>query len=466
MSLVRESKFRHIYGKEWRKERTFENLRSEDPYREANPLASNKTFWATPWQTGGGGSIAVWPKNNICKLPDTIPLITGHSGTVMSFDFNPFDDYMLATGCEDAHVRVFRIPSEEGLTEDISEPEIDLIGHNSKVLTTDFHPTAKNILTTSGGDTWIKFWDIDAEKEAFTFDQHTDLIYNIAWNHSGDLFATSSRDKKIRIGDPRSNTVTQCGEAHSGTRGGRVLWKGNEDKLISVGFSKLSERQLGLWDARDLSRPIKITNIDQANGYLMPFYDEANDVLFVGGKGDSNVRFYEINDIDPFIHFLNDWRGSAVQRALAPEHRTDYDVNTCEIMRLLKLTIDNTVQTIEFHVPRRSQYFQDDLYPETRAYGVPAVEGGDWLRGENGTVPTVSLQPDGVMKQSDAPKEEKSGPKYNAAEEIKKAEKKPSAQEQVFNMWSEHIFAAAESDEDDGGNKNDEDSDDSLEWEL
>lgn len=75
-------------------------------------------------------------------------------------------------------------------------------------------------------------------------------------------------------------------DSHSGIKGSRVEWMGSHDRIVTTGFSRTSERQVYLWDSRDLMKgPLKSLSIDQSSGTLMPFWNEGNSVLFLAGKG-------------------------------------------------------------------------------------------------------------------------------------------------------------------------------------
>lgn len=66
-------------------------------------------------------------------------------------------------------------------------------------------------------------------------------------------------------------------DSHSGIKGSRVEWMGSMDRIITTGFSKMSERQVYMWDSRDLVKgPIKTLTIDQSSGTLMPFWNAGN----------------------------------------------------------------------------------------------------------------------------------------------------------------------------------------------
>lgn len=55
---------------------------------------------------GGGGPFTVLSCNRPGRVDPAGPIITGHSAAVLDFDFNPFDDNMLATASDDSTVKV------------------------------------------------------------------------------------------------------------------------------------------------------------------------------------------------------------------------------------------------------------------------------------------------------------------------------------------------------------------------
>jgi coronin-1B/1C/6 len=108
--------------------------------------------------------------------------------------------------------------------------------------------------------------------------------------------------------------VPKEAEAHQGVKGSRVCWLAG-DRFITVGFSKTSEREYSIWDSKDLSKgPIAKQTIDTSAGLIMPFYDRDTSVLFLAGKGDGNIRYYEIVDEAPYIHYLSEFKSATPQR--------------------------------------------------------------------------------------------------------------------------------------------------------
>lgn len=54
--------------------------------------------------------------------------------------------------------------------------------------------------------------------------------------------------------------------AHEGARSSKLTFLGTKEKLVSVGFTKQSQRQFKIWDPRNLTKEVKRMDIDQAAG--------------------------------------------------------------------------------------------------------------------------------------------------------------------------------------------------------
>jgi len=204
----------------------------------------------------------------------------------------------------------------------------------------------------------------------------------------------------VRIIDPRANKVVAEKEAHQGTKGSRVIWTGKQEKLFTVGFSKNSDRQYALWDPKALEAPQAQENIDTSAGLLMPFYDNDTGVLFLAGKGDGNIRYYELTNDDKFVYYLTEYKSAVPQRGIAMLPKRAVNVSECEITRLYKVSGDGkVVEPISFMVPRKgTDLFQDDLYPDTNS-GEYSLTASQWGGGENAEPKLRSLAPGFVAKE-------------------------------------------------------------------
>jgi WD40 repeat protein len=207
-AVVRSSKFRHVFGKTVRKEDQYENVQCNASAPDSYLVDANSKYVCLPWR-GGGGPFVVWPLNKTGRLPQQVPLCTGHSGTVMDLHFNPFVDECVASASDDTTAKVWMVP-EGGPTEDIEKERVSLVGHHKKVIQERWNPIAANVLATVSYDNTIKIWDVEhSGAEKLSFEQHTDAIQSFDWNYNGSLYGTYCKDKKIRLVDPVRRAPTR-----------------------------------------------------------------------------------------------------------------------------------------------------------------------------------------------------------------------------------------------------------------
>jgi len=395
--FVRTSKYRHVFAENAKLDASYANLKlSKNPW-DSNYCAVNSQFLAVCWQTGGGGAAGVIPLKSTGKLAE-VALCEGHSGPVLDVAFSPFNDYILATASEDSTVKIWSIPEDGPKTTQTAAQE--LRGHGRKAGSVTFNPVANNVLATSAIDFKVKVWDIEAGAEKCSVDGHAAIIQSVEWNYNGSLLSTYCKDKKLRVIDPRSGQVTAEVEAHQGVKGGRATWLGRKGLIFSAGFNKQSERRLAVWDPAKMSEPLIEQAIDNAAGIIMPFWDDASSVLFTAGKGDGNVRFYEIVNDDKVIYFLSQHGTNNPQQGMCALPKASVDVSNNEIMRLYKATATQ-VEPLSFRVPRKSDVFQDDLFPDCPGSS-PAMSASEWAGGKVADPILQSMAP-GFVKAA-APK--------------------------------------------------------------
>ncbi|GAM20835.1 hypothetical protein SAMD00019534_040100 [Acytostelium subglobosum LB1] len=392
--VVRSSKYRHVFGQQAKKEECYQNLKVTKSAWDSNYIAANTKYFGVIWEAGGGGSFAVIPHENQGKTSINTPLFAGHKSAVLDIAFHPFNENLVASVSEDCNVMIWGIP-ENGPTATITEPLQTLQGHKRKVGTCSFNPVANNVLATSSGDFAVKTWDVEAGSVLNSLDQgHTDIIVSVEWNANGSQMVSTCKDKKVRLFDPRSNTITAEAACHLGIKNTRGIFL--RDTILTTGFSKTSEREFKIYDPRNFTDPLTTTSIDSASGLLMPFFDADNSILYLAGKGDGNIRYYEMVSEAPYFHYLSEFKTASPQRGICFIPKRACNVSECEIARALKVT-PSTVEPISFRVPRKSDIFQDDLYPDTYA-GEPVLTSQAWASGSNAEPKTCSMAPGFVKK--------------------------------------------------------------------
>jgi coronin-1B/1C/6 len=396
-----------------KKEKAYQNVKVECT-GESNHIAANGTFFAVALQ-GGGGPVLVHPLAKVGRVEVNAPRINVHKAKVVDIDFSPFSNNLIATAGEDCLIKLTVFPSG-GLTDSINDSNATLQGHEKKLNQIKFHPTANNILVSSAFDNTVKVWDIEKQKEVVNIDnEHTDLPVSLDWNEDGSLLATSCKDHSIRLFDPRKKSSIQKGQGSDGNKGSRICWLGNSGKFLSVGHDKGANRKLSVYDSKKIETPLCSQDIDSGAGVICPFFDADNNVLYLAGKGDAAIRFYEFSNEDPFIFALSEFRDNESSKGCCFIPKTAVDVKACEISVALRVMRD-WISPVSFQVPRKSDIFQGDLYPDTYA-GKAMLSADEWLSGQDKAPAKRSMKP-GASK--DEKKEESSLGNKKSAEQLER----------------------------------------------
>jgi hypothetical protein len=157
--------------------------------------------------------------------------------------------------------------------------------------------------------------------------------------------ACITKDKSLNIFDPRKEGKAMSASSHEGARPQKLCWLGDSQTVLSMGFSKLSERQYGVWDTRDLSQPLIMRRLDDYGGVPFPFYDEDTKVVYVAGKGEAAVSFFQYSTESPnYLDFLHAFKGKEPQKGFSMMPKRVVDLMTCEVMRGVRLT----AKTVEY----------------------------------------------------------------------------------------------------------------------
>jgi len=353
---------------------------------------------------GGGGPMCVERLDRPGRFQrDVSQKVEGHAGSVLDVDFNPFDDSMFASASEDTTIKLWSVPEDWEPTDDqglakpgdnLTESLVDLTGHMKKVTLLRYHPTASNILLSTSADCTTKVWDIERGEAVTTFTEMQDLVHDIIWDVRGDMYATSCKDKAVRFVDGRQGTLAcSIPMAHEGSKSVKLTYMGDCGKFMTVGASKQSAREMKIWDIKNLDKPLHTEKIDTSSGAMIPLYDNDTKVIYLCGKGDGIVREYEFEDKAPYLHKLNEgFRSTVPAKGACMVPKRGLDVSKHETARILKVTSNDGVHPLSFQVPRKSDAFQDDIFPDCTS-AVPAHSAEQWFNGSSKAPQRMSLNP-------------------------------------------------------------------------
>ena len=278
-------------------------------------------------------------------------------------------------------MKVWQIP-DSGVTRTMTECVVDLVFHQRRVGIVLWHPSAQNVLLSAGSDNNVCIWNVGTGECLLTFGL-PELVLSACWNWDGSEVLFTCKDKKIRRVDPRDGNVEEEAVAHEGSKGAQAVYLKN-GLVFTTGFTKHSERQYSLRAPGELSciaalshvvtlpslsghldDPIVMVELDTSNGVMFPIYDPDTNLVYLCGKGDSVIRYFEITPEPPFVHYINTFQTPDPQRGVGFMPKRGCDVTTCEIGRFYRLNNNGFCQVIPFKVPRKSELFQVKIITAT-----------------------------------------------------------------------------------------------------
>uniref|UniRef100_A0A9J2PCA8 Coronin n=2 Tax=Ascaris TaxID=6251 RepID=A0A9J2PCA8_ASCLU len=389
VNIVRQSKFRHVFCKPVKHEQCMSDIRITEITWESLFCAVNPKFIAIIVK-GSGGPFQVIPVTKVGRIDKDYPFVDAHRAPCLEVVWNPFNDNVIASCSEDATAKVWLIPPN-GLTRILSEPVVELNGHQKRVNTLAWHPTANNILLTAGGENKLLMWNVGTGEALLEIAGHPDQIWSLSFNYDGSRFVTTCKDKQLRVIDSHSGEVLFQGQGHEGVKPQRAIFL-RDGRIFTTGFTKRSERLYALRYQEKLEEPIIQEELDTSNGVLFPLYDEDTGLIYLCGKGDCAIRYYEVNNEYPFVHYINTYTTSEPQRGIAFMPKLGINSNENECARIYKVTTKGIVDNLQFFVPRKSDLFQADLYPPTRS-PVPAMSAEQFIQGMNAPPNLIAVNP-------------------------------------------------------------------------
>eukprot|EP00924_Labyrinthula_sp_SR-Ha-C_P001662 maker-scaffold_18-snap-gene-5.3-mRNA-1 protein AED:0.01 eAED:0.01 QI:424/1/1/1/1/1/4/221/469 len=400
--FVRSSKVRHVYGESAKQDAAFTDLKHAPTTGEQLHIKSDGQYIAF---CVSRGTLTLLPLDSPGKVSPNLPLLDGHKGKTIDFEFSPhinstlsldkinFDnrECLLSSGGEDGCVLLWKLDTLP--RENVSQPFLRLGEHGKKVTNIKWSQNVDRLVLSGSADQKVKVWDAAEGKNVYSFDIEA-KIQDICFNDTTSFILASSQDKLVTLLDPRAEEIVHQWTAHDGNKGAKVLFAG-DNKIITCGFARNASRGFKIFDLRNISGPkngqLAEVKMDRSSGGLMPFHDGDLNMLYIGGKGDANVRYFEITDEKPFQYKLDEFRHNKPTKGMCalPKHALDIEKN--EVARFLRLTVDS-IEPLRFYKPTKSEVFQEEMFPPCYA-PVPAASLKAWKEGKDLEPKRMSLDP-------------------------------------------------------------------------
>ncbi|KAI0299518.1 hypothetical protein BC826DRAFT_1117201 [Russula brevipes] len=197
---------------------------------------------------------------------------------------------------------------------------------------------------------------------------------SLVFNPTGQLLATTSHDRKLHLFDPHAGSNAVCvGEGHRCIKSARGVWMGDRDRIATTGFSRMSDRQVGVWETGVLKNLKTIT----LSGRDAP----------ERAMGSWKYRCFEYESNT--LHALDEHKSSDMQHGMRFVPRHVVSTLECEIARTYKLTT-SAIEPIVFIVPHKSDSFQSNIFLPSPLIE-PELTTGEFFSGKPIVLKYISL---------------------------------------------------------------------------
>ena len=336
------------------------------------------------------------------------------------------------------------------------------------------------------------------------------MVEDWDWLYDGTSVVLLDVNKQILIADPRSKSKVNEGEkarSHEGSRAGFIRSIGNSPYILSSGQNKQGDRELKVWDTRQMEASVAHESfgsglcsmephvIEGICSYMCCFFTFVkpevkrvvnllacidNGVVALTARGESTLRVLEFagqtaTDEDrstsckPFACANVSFSQPISSAVVLP--RSSCDVTNMEVAKFVCYS-PGTVRPSALHLPRSERlrkYFADDVYTATRS-GKATLEADAWLEDAEATATplTMSLNKDDIQVLSSVPADERNAPMMRSKANVNrfqeaKAKEEERAQERV-EMFAKFQHLAAQYEEAEKDYQKQLDPDDSDSW--
>ncbi|EUC61955.1 tyrosine kinase family catalytic domain protein, partial [Rhizoctonia solani AG-3 Rhs1AP] len=176
------------------------------------PLFGNHRFYSVAFSpdakliaSGCGGYLSRDPSANTVQLWDVQKmtaasnLFKGHAGAINSVHFSP-NGYRVASGSNDMTIRVWDVERGTTVVGPLNEHTDWSLVHTMAHSGFGMFVVDDRLGVLSGGnDKTVRVWDIRTGRQVELFEEHTDLVYSVAFSPCGQYVASGSADRKVII---------------------------------------------------------------------------------------------------------------------------------------------------------------------------------------------------------------------------------------------------------------------------
>ena len=150
----------------------------------------------------------------VCQVDSSTPLrrFYGHDNEVNAIEWDP-TGRMLASCSDDRTAKIWTMDSEEPVCR---------LTHDKEIYTCQWRRSLEGeasqspMLATASFDATVKLWDVERKSEIHTLRGHSEPVYTIAFNHTGEYLLSGSFDKLLHVWSVKDGSLVRTYRSSGG----------------------------------------------------------------------------------------------------------------------------------------------------------------------------------------------------------------------------------------------------------
>ena len=249
------------------------------PIRASNDSSPGvKQNTSEPYDPSDDAQICLWdvqgPLGEGAKTVDALQIYKGHLGVVEDVAWHSTHQHMFGSVGDDKQLLLWdtRKPAKEATLQSVN-------AHDAEVNCLAFNPFNEYVLATGSADQTVAIFDIrNLSNRLHTFSNHTEEVFQIGWSPKNETYlASCGADRRLmvwdlsRIGDEQTPEDAEDGPPelmfiHGGhtSKISDFAWNGNDDMVVA---SVAEDNILQIWQmAENIYLDDKGLDLDKDDG--------------------------------------------------------------------------------------------------------------------------------------------------------------------------------------------------------
>ena len=286
------------------------NMTTASPTLLAEFSAGEKTVWALDFSqdnktlaSTSGNAIILWDVSN-SQSPAQIgqPLATQSTAEVVTIDFSPTDNTLLASGARfpNTDVLLWNVATQTLIGEFGGQSEDgNPIKHKFGVLSVAFSPDG-TLLASGGEDTDVFLWEVTTRQSLVQLDFHLAAVNKVVFSPDGETFASGSADSTIVLWDvsdrDRLGVPVRLLTGHNSTVYDLAFPPNPDSQLLA---SASADKTVILWDLSVIQPLGKPLRGHKSNSIVRNVTFSPDGKLVASASNDPNVILWDGATGDP-----------------------------------------------------------------------------------------------------------------------------------------------------------------------